>query len=70
MPMPWPPPGIDASSLSFGFSATIASVVSISDATLLAFCSAKRDTLVGSITPAASRSSYWPVAEVRGLAPS
>src|SRR2546430_12280529 len=39
------------SSLSLGFSATIASVVSIKDATLDAFCSAKRVTLVGSITP-------------------
>ena len=53
-PCPPPPP---PSSLSFGRSATIASVVSISEATDAAFCSAVRDTLVGSITPAASRSS-------------
>ena len=54
--MPPPPPGIAGSSF-FGFSATIASVVSSSDATLAAFWSAVRTTLVGSITPAFTRSS-------------
>jgi hypothetical protein len=33
-------------------------VVSSSEATLAAFCSALRTTLVGSRTPASSRSSY------------
>src|SRR6267378_2139521 len=58
------------SSLSLGFSATIASVVSIKDATLDAFCSAKRVTLVGSITPALSRSSYWPLSALKPNAPA
>jgi len=57
IPIPWPP-GAPDSSFSFGRSATIASVVSISEATDAEFCSANRDTLVGSITPAWSRSSY------------
>src|SRR5438552_3524580 len=57
IPIPWPP-GAPDSSLSFGRLATIASVVSISEATDAEFCSANRDTLVGSITPAWSRSSY------------
>ena len=43
---------------SSGFSATIASVVSSSEATLAAFWRAVRTTLVGSITPAFIRSSY------------
>src|SRR5207253_2743015 len=60
IPIPCPPGPAD-SSLSFGRSATIASVVSINDATDAEFCSANRDTLVGSITPAWSRSSYSPV---------
>src|SRR3954462_1393097 len=67
MPCVWPPMGPvsfhPASSL--GFSATIASVVSIREATDDAFCSAVRDTFVGSITPAARRSSYWPVAALK-----
>ena len=41
-----------------GISATMASVVSISEAMDAAFCSAVRVTLVGSITPATTRSSY------------
>ena len=53
MPMPpmppMPPPGAGDSSL--GASATIASVVSISEATDAAFCSAVRVTLVGSRMP-------------------
>jgi hypothetical protein len=43
-----PPAGILGSS-SFGRSATIASVVSISEATEAAFCSAVRETFAGSI---------------------
>jgi hypothetical protein len=43
---------------SSGFSATSAWVVRSSAATLAAFCSALRTSLVGSRTPAASRSSY------------
>ncbi len=55
-PIP-PPPGI-AGALSFsGFSTTTASVVSSSPAMEAAFCSAVRVTLVGSMTPAATRSS-------------
>ncbi len=50
-----PPPAL--SFLSSGSSATSASVVSISPATLAAFCSAERTTLVGSMTPEAIRSS-------------
>src|SRR5438105_3713752 len=50
-------------------SAIIASVVSISDATDAAFCSACRLTLVGSITPASSRSSYLPFAALNPNAP-
>ena len=56
-PMP-PPPGIaGASFFSSGISATIASVVSRSDAIDEAFCSALRTTLAGSMTPALTRSS-------------
>ncbi len=40
-----------------GMSATMASVVSIREAIDAAFCRAVRVTLVGSITPAATRSS-------------
>jgi hypothetical protein len=40
-----------------GFSAIMASVVRSRPATLAAFCSAERTTLVGSITPASMRSS-------------
>src|SRR5207253_2318282 len=52
------------------FSATIASVLSISDATEVAFCSANRATLVGSMIPASNRSSYWPVAALNPNAPA
>ena len=45
-----------------GISAIMASVVSISEAIDAAFCSAVRVTLVGSMTPAATRSSYVSVA--------
>src|SRR5712691_5778485 len=56
-PMP-PPPGI-AGIFSFSFfSTTTHSVVRSSPAMDAAFCSAVRVTLVGSITPAATRSSY------------
>lgn len=47
---------------SFARVAISASVVSINDATEAAFCSATRTTLVGSMTPATTRSSYTPVA--------
>src|SRR5262249_15087581 len=53
------PPAADAS--FFGFSATSASVVRRSAATDDAFCSAVRTTLVGSITPEPTRSSYLAV---------
>jgi len=39
----------------------ITSVVSMSAATLAAFCRAVRTTLVGSMMPALSRSTIWPV---------
>src|SRR5438132_12964517 len=56
-PMP-PPPGIGGIfSFSF-FSTTTHSVVRSSPAMDAAFCSAVRVTLVGSMTPAATRSSY------------
>src|SRR6266516_3185199 len=56
-PMP-PPPGI-AGIFSFSFfSTTTHSVVRSSPALDAAFCSAVRVTLVGSMTPAATRSSY------------
>ena len=52
------PPGGMAGALSFlGFSAIRASLVSSSVATLAAFCRAVRVTLVGSMTPALTRSS-------------
>lgn len=47
---------------SFGASATVASVVRISPAIDAAFWSAVRATLVGSTTPASTRSPYSPVA--------
>ena len=50
-------PATCSAGLSDGISAIIASVVSISDATLAAFCNAVLVTLVGSMTPASSRSS-------------
>ena len=59
--MPPPPPA----PFSSGFSAIMASVVSSSDATLAAFCSAVRTTLVGSMTPALIRSSYSSVAALK-----
>ncbi len=46
-----------------------ASVVSMSAATEAAFCSAVRTTLVGSMTPALTRSSYSPVAPLQPNAP-
>jgi len=52
---PWPP-GMGAGFFS-GMSATMASVVSIREAMEEAFWSAVRVTLVGSITPATTRSS-------------
>ena len=51
------PPGMPpAGASSFGASATMHSVVSISDATEAAFCSAVRVTLVGSRMPISSMS--------------
>lgn len=47
---------------SFGFSAISASLVSSKVATLAAFSSAVRTTLVGSITPDSTKSSYLSVA--------
>ena len=55
---PWPPPPPPPPDSFFGRSAIIASVVRRSDATEAAFCSAVRTTLVGSITPALTRSPY------------
>ena len=55
-PIPPPAPAAPADS-SFGFSAIIAIVVSMSEATDAAFCSAVRETFVGSMTPAFTRSS-------------
>ena len=62
-PMP-PPPGMPPPADSFfssGISLTSASVVSRSDAIDDAFCSAERTTLVGSMTPDATRFSYLSV---------
>lgn len=53
-----PPPGIAGAFSGSGFSTTTVSVVSRRPAIDAAFCSAVRVTLVGSITPAATRSSY------------
>src|SRR5437867_8020891 len=50
-----------ALSSSSGFSTTIASVVSSSDATLVAFWSAERTTLAGSTIPAFTMSSNLPL---------
>jgi hypothetical protein len=59
---PPPPEGMDGiAGSSFGLSATMHWVVSMRDATLAAFCSANRVTLVGSMTPAAIMSSYLSV---------
>ena len=57
--MPWSPP------LSSGASAIIASVVSINPAIEAAFWRAVRVTLVGSMTPAATRSSNFSVAALK-----
>jgi len=54
---PMPPPGIAGADLSSGTSETVASVVMRRPATEAAFWSAVRTTLVGSITPAATRFS-------------
>ncbi|MNT74443.1 hypothetical protein D3C72_2132650 [compost metagenome] len=56
------PPGMAGADSSFGDSATAQSVVSISEATEAAFCSAVRVTLVGSSTPISTRSPYSPEA--------
>src|SRR5260370_27032474 len=57
------PPGPAGPGFSFsGNSVTNASVVSIRAEIEAAFCSAVRVTLVGSTTPAFTRSSYLPVA--------
>jgi|GEM_PF-6726074 len=60
--MSWLPPCPAGVFSSLGFSATKASLVSRRVATLAAFCNAVRVTFVGSITPALTRSSNWPVA--------
>src|SRR5216683_2080922 len=58
--------GIPGAASGFlGFSATAASVVISIVATLAAFSSAVRTTLVGSITPALTRSSYCSVAALK-----
>lgn len=56
-PWPWPacPPPPPPAFSSFGRSATRHSVVSMSDETEAAFCSAVRTTFTGSMTPCASR---------------
>jgi len=62
-PAPWlSPPDFD---FPLGRSAMSASVVSISEATEAAFCNATRTTLVGSMTPAFTRSSYSSVAALK-----
>src|SRR5690606_34876517 len=60
-PMPPIPGAPAAAGLSSFFSATRQSVVSRGPAIDAAFCRAVLVTLAGSITPAASRSSYVPV---------
>src|SRR6185312_1732726 len=58
-----PPPGpAGAAGVFSGLSATTASVVRNSAAIDDAFCSAERVTLAGSMMPAASRSTYSPLA--------
>jgi hypothetical protein len=58
-----PPPGAPAGAFSFsGLSATTTSVVRNRAAMEAAFWSADRVTLAGSMIPAASRSTYSPVA--------
>src|SRR5438552_10438102 len=67
---PMPPGGMDGAAVfSSGFSATIASVVRRSPATDAAFSSAVRTTLVGSMMPALSRSSYSSLAALKPKAP-
>src|SRR3989442_690115 len=67
---PMPPGGMaGVPDFSSGFSATIASVVSRSPATDAALSSAVRTTLVGSMMPALSRSSYSSVAALKPKAP-
>ena len=61
------PPPIAAPSFSGG-SATIASVVRMFLAIEAAFCSAERVTIVGSMTPALTRSPYSPVSAFEALA--
>src|SRR5262249_52447727 len=56
-PMP-PPGGITGGVFLSGFSATIASVVTSRPATEAAFCNASRTTLVGSMLPAFTMSTY------------
>src|SRR5690606_15376444 len=63
-PMPPSPPAGAGAGFS-GLSAMTASVVRNRAAIEAAFCSAERVTLAGSGTPAASRSSYSPVAAFR-----
>src|SRR5246127_1142225 len=64
------PPGPPGAGFSFsGNSVTNASVVSKRAAIEAAFCSAVRTTLVGSTTPAFTRSSYLPVATLNPSLP-
>ena len=60
--MPPPPQAPAGAGLSSFFSTTTHSVVSSRPAIDAAFCSAVRVTLVGSMTPAWTRSSYSSVA--------
>ncbi len=53
---PMPPPGI--AGISSSGSATMTSVVTMRLPMEAAFCKAERETIVGSVTPAAMRSSY------------
>ena len=71
MPPPMPPMAAAAAAASTfsGLSATSASVVSSSAATDAAFCSAERVTLAGSMTPALTRSSKFPVAALSPTEP-
>ena len=67
--MPSMPAAGAAGCFSSGLSVIIHSVVSKSPATLAAFCRAERVTLVGSTTPALSRSSNFPVATLYPILP-
>src|SRR5919107_786531 len=62
-PMSSPPP--TGAAFFSGLSATTASVVRNRPAMEAAFCRAERVTLTGSLMPAASRSTYSPVAAFR-----